>query len=87
MEIKSLTCEVAINLRIRIVFWEQSYLRMITNRVGKHFKKFVWTKISFDLLLIFFVYYTHNSLGKWAENIRILLNCQLDHFYTNKKVA
>ena len=40
----------------------------------------LWKKrleeISFDLLFIYFVYHTHNSLENLAENIRVLLNCQ-----------
>ena len=53
---------------------------------NKHWQswRILWNKrleeISFDLLLVSFVYYTHNSLGKWAENIRILLNCQSEIF-------
>ena len=37
--------------------------------------KSVWRKFPWlDLLLISLVHHTHNSLGNWAENIRVLLN-------------
>ena len=49
-------------------------------------------EISFDLLSASSIYYTHNSLGNWAENIRVLLNClsrkerKIEHNqYTNIK--
>ena len=34
-----------------------------------------WAHSCFDLLLITFVFYIHNSLEQWAENKGVLLNC------------
>ena len=49
---------------------------MSTHKVGEHFKKCVWTKNSFDLLLISFVFYIHNSLEKQIKNNGVLLKTE-----------
>ena len=59
---------------------QTSYLRMSPHNVVKHFKKCV-EQISFNLLLISFVFYVRNYLEKQTENSGVLLNCTNDNIY------